>query len=82
MENKIKFKTKEFDRDELKDLFLSKKIYRVDSKIIISDEHVKKLVEIVGNFWPDEFSVKDFKENLIFQESMQFLIWNCLTRSE
>ena len=53
--------TKEFDRDELKDLFLSKKIYRVDSKIIISDEHVKQLVEIVG-FMPDEFSVKDFKD--------------------
>ena len=53
--------TKEFDRDKLKDLFLSKKIYRVDSKIIISDEHVKQLVEIVG-FMPDEFSVKDFKD--------------------
>ncbi len=53
--------TKEFDRDELKDLFLSKKIYRVDSKIIISDEHVKQLVEIVG-FMADEFSVKDFKD--------------------
>ena len=53
--------TKEFDRDELKDLFLSKKIYRVDSKIIISDTHLKQLVEIVG-FMPDEFSVKDFKD--------------------
>ena len=53
--------TKEFDRDELKDLFLSKKIYRVDSKIIISDEHLKQLVEIVG-FMPDEFSIKDFKD--------------------
>jgi len=53
--------TKEFDRGELKDLFLSKKIYRVDSKIIISDEHLKQLVEIVG-FMPDEFSVKDFKD--------------------
>ncbi len=53
--------TKEFDRDELKDLFLSKKIYRVDSKIVISDEHLKRLVEIVG-LMPDEFSVKDFKD--------------------
>ena len=53
--------TKEFDRDELKDLFLSKKIYRVDSKIIISDTHLKQLVEIVG-FMPDKFSVKDFKD--------------------
>ncbi len=53
--------TKEFDRGELKDLFLSKKIYRVDSKIIISDEHLKQLVEIIG-FMPDEFSVKDFKD--------------------
>ena len=53
--------TKEFDRGELKDLFLSKKIYRVDSKIIISDEHLKQLLEIIG-FMPDEFSVKDFKD--------------------
>ena len=53
--------TKEFDRGELKDLFLSKKIYRVDSKIVISDEHLKRLVEIVG-LMPDEFSVKDFKD--------------------
>ena len=53
--------TKEFDRGELKDLFLSKKIYRVDSKIIISDTHLKQLVQIVG-FMPDEFSVKDFKD--------------------
>ena len=53
--------TKKFDRDELKDLFLSKKIYRVNSKIIISDEHLKQLVKIVG-FMPDKFSVKDFKD--------------------
>ena len=53
--------TKEFDKGELKDLFLSKKIYRVDSKIIISDQHLKQLVEIVG-FMPDKFSVKDFKD--------------------
>ncbi len=53
--------TKEFDKGELKDLFLSKKIYRVDPKIIISDKHLKQLVEIVG-FMPNEFSVKDFKD--------------------
>ena len=53
--------TKKFDRGELKDLFLSKKIYRVNSKIIISDEHLKQLVEIVG-FMPGKFSVKDFKD--------------------
>ena len=53
--------TKKFDRGELKDLFLSKKIYRVNSKIIISDEHLRQLVEIVG-FMSDEFSVKDFKD--------------------
>ena len=53
--------TKEFDRNELKDLFLSKKIYRVDSKIIISDKHLKQLIEIIETM-PDEFSVKDFKD--------------------
>ena len=53
--------TKEFDRNDLKSLFISKKIYRVDSKIIISDKHLKQLVEIIG-FMPDKFSVKDFKD--------------------
>ena len=53
--------TKEFDRNDLKDLFLSEKIYRVDSKIIISDVHLKQLVEII-ELMPDEFSVKEFKD--------------------
>ena len=53
--------TKEFDRNDMKSLFISKKIYRVDSKIIISDKHLKQLVEIIG-FMPDKFSVKDFKD--------------------
>ena len=53
--------TKEFDGNDMKSLFISKKIYRVDSKIIITDTHLKQLVEIVG-FMPDEFSVKDFKD--------------------
>ena len=42
-------------------LFLTEKIYRVDSKIIISDEHLKQLVKIIG-FMHDEFSVKEFKD--------------------
>ncbi len=53
--------TKEFDRNNLKDLFLSEKIYRVDSKIIISDVHMKQLVEII-ELMPNEFSVKEFKD--------------------
>jgi len=53
--------TKEFDRNDLKDLFLSEKIYRVNSKIIISDLHLKKLVKIIG-LMPDEFSIKEFKD--------------------
>ena len=53
--------TKEFDRNNLKDLFLSEKIYRVDSKIIISDVHLKQLVKII-ELMPDEFSVKEFKD--------------------
>ncbi len=53
--------TKEFDRNNLRDLFLSEKIYRVDSKIIISDVHLKQLVEII-ELMPDEFSVKEFKD--------------------
>ena len=53
--------TKKFDRNDLKDLFLTEKIYRVDSKIIISDEHLKQLVKIIG-FLPDKFSIKEFKD--------------------
>ena len=53
--------TKDFDRNNLRDLFLSEKIYRVDSKIIISDVHLKQLVEIV-ELMPSEFSVKEFKD--------------------
>ncbi len=53
--------TKEFDRNNLRDLFLSEKIYRVDSKIIISDVHLKQLVEII-ELMPNEFSVKEFKD--------------------
>ncbi|MDC2998967.1 SelB C-terminal domain-containing protein [Acidimicrobiaceae bacterium] len=53
--------TKEFDRNNLRDLFLSEKIYRVDSKIIISDVHLKQLVKII-ELMPDEFSVKEFKD--------------------
>ena len=53
--------TKEFDRNNLRDLFLSEKIYRVDSRIIISDIHLKQLVEII-ELMPNEFSVKEFKD--------------------
>ena len=53
--------TKDFDRNNLRDLFLSEKIYRVDSKIIISDVHLKQLVEII-ELMPNEFSVKEFKD--------------------
>ena len=53
--------TKEFDRNNLKDLLLSEKIYRVDSKIIISDVHLKQLIEII-ELMPNEFSVKEFKD--------------------
>ncbi len=53
--------TKDFDRNNLRDLFLSEKIYRVDSKIIISDVHLKQLVKII-ELMPDEFSVKEFKD--------------------
>ena len=53
--------TKIFDRNDLKNLFMSKKIYRVNSKIIISDKHLEQLTKII-KFMPDEFSIKDFKD--------------------
>ena len=53
--------SKEFERNDLKELFLSKKIYRVNPKIIITDKHLEQLIEIIG-FMPDQFTIKDFKD--------------------
>jgi len=53
--------TKEFERNDLKELFLSKKIYRVDAKIIITDKHLEKLIQIIG-LMPGQFTIKDFKD--------------------
>ena len=52
---------KSFDRKYLKELFLINKIYRVNSKLIISDIHLEKLISIVKKL-PKNFSVNDFKE--------------------
>ncbi len=53
--------TKDFNREDLKELFLIKSIYRVNSKIIISDKHLNKLVKLIESL-PNEFKIKDFKE--------------------
>jgi len=53
--------TKDFNRDDLKELFLIKSIYRVNSKIIISDKHLNKLIKLIESL-PNEFKIKDFKE--------------------
>ena len=53
--------TKDFNRDDLKELFLIKSIYRVNSKIIISDKHLNKIIKIIESL-PNEFKIKDFKE--------------------
>ena len=52
--------TKDFNRDDLKELFLIKNIYRVNSKIIISDKHLDKLIKLIESL-PNEFKIKDFK---------------------
>ncbi len=52
---------KSFDRTYLKELFLINKIYRVNSKLIISDKHLEKLISIVKKL-PKNFSITDFKE--------------------
>ena len=52
--------TKDFNRDDLKELFLIKSIYRVNSKIIISDKHLDKLIKLIESL-PNEFKIKDFK---------------------
>ncbi len=53
--------TKDFNRDDLKELFLIKSIYRVNSKIIISDKHLDKIIKLIESL-PNEFKIKDFKE--------------------
>ena len=53
--------TKDFNRDDLKELFLIKSIYRVNSKIIISDKHLNKIIKLIESL-PNEFKIKDFKE--------------------
>jgi len=52
---------KSFDRKYVKELFLINKIYRVNSKLIICDKHLEKLISIVKKL-PKNFSVTDFKE--------------------
>ena len=51
-----------------------KKIYRVNSKLIISDVHLEKLITIVKKL-PKNFSVADFKEvsNLSRKYSIPYL---------
>jgi selenocysteine-specific elongation factor len=65
---------KSFDRKYLKELFLIKKIYRVNSKLIISDVHLEKLISILKKL-PKNFSVADFKEvsNLSRKYSIPYL---------
>jgi selenocysteine-specific elongation factor len=65
---------KSFDRKYLKELFLIKKIYRVNSKLIISDIHLEKLISIVKKL-PKNFSVTDFKKesNLSRKYSIPYL---------
>ncbi len=65
---------KSFDRKYLKELFLINKIYRVNSKLIISDKHLEKLILIVQKL-PKNFSVTDFKEesNLSRKYSIPYL---------
>ena len=53
--------TKDFNREDLKELFLIKSIYRVNSKIIISDKHLNKIIKLIESL-PNEFKIKDFKE--------------------
>ena len=66
--------TKSFDRNYLKELFLIKKIYRVDSKLIISDIHLEKLIGILKKL-PENFSISDFKDasNLSRKYSIPYL---------
>ena len=50
-----------FDKESIKELFMSEYLYRVDKNIIISKEHKLQLIGILEKL-PDIFDVSEFKE--------------------
>ena len=50
-----------FNKESIKNLFMSEYLFRVDKNIIIGKEHKLKLVEIL-KILPDVFDVSEFKE--------------------
>ncbi len=50
-----------YDKESIKTLFMNNYLYRLNKKLIISDQHKNNLIELLKDL-PDVFTVKDFKE--------------------
>ena len=50
-----------YDKESIKTLFMNNYLYRLNKKLIISDQHKSNLIELLKDL-PDVFTVKEFKE--------------------
>jgi selenocysteine-specific elongation factor len=50
-----------FDKESIKTLFMNNYLYRLNKKLIISDQHKSNLIELLKDL-PDIFTVKEFKD--------------------
>ena len=50
-----------YDKESIKTLFMNKYLYRLNKKLIISDQHKSNLIELLKDL-PDIFTVKEFKD--------------------
>jgi selenocysteine-specific elongation factor len=50
-----------YDKESIKTLFMNKYLYRLNKKLIISDQHKSNLIDLLKDL-PDIFTVKEFKD--------------------
>ena len=50
-----------YDKESIKTLFMNNYLYRLNKKLIISDQHKSNLIELLKDL-PDIFTVKEFKD--------------------
>jgi selenocysteine-specific elongation factor len=50
-----------YDKESIKTLFMNNYLYRLNKKLIISDQHKSNLTELLKDL-PDIFTVKEFKD--------------------
>lgn len=63
-----------FNKEDIKTLFMNEYLYRIDSNLLISREHKNKLLQVIEEL-PNQFSVSDFKNltNLSRKYSIPYL---------